>query len=131
MHMFTTTPDTAPKAEEIRPSEEILHLFDEYTPFLTGKERDVLSILPEERILLDLRRSFPVCSFRYLLTARRGDGEVLYSLYAEYREGDCGCVRCLPDITTDPEEAEEFARGVAKGLVYPRQLKEVYEDVFF
>lgn len=131
MHIFMAAPGTAPQTEEIQPSEETLCLFDDYTPFLTENDRDVLSVLPGERPLLDLRRSISDCSFRYLLTGRAQTEGMLFSLYAEYREGDRGCVRCLPDLTTDPEEAMDFTRGVAKGLVYPRQLEEVYEDVFF
>ena len=77
-----------------------------------------------EKMILLLKKSLGKKLFRYAL----GEGELTYSVYAEYLDEKTHTVGSVPDFSNEKEPAEAFCRLLARILATPLSLEAIYED---
>ncbi len=83
-----------------------------------------------ERSVLYLSKNLGPTHFRYILAERLEDGAPLYSIYAEFKDGERHTVGSIPDFSPLKETSEAFCRLLARTLATPLSLEDIYEDMF-
>ena len=82
-----------------------------------------------ETVVLLLKKNLGHARFRYFLAERSVEGAPMYTVYADYRDEAIHTASAILDLTPLRETAEGFCRLLAKMLVTPLSLEDIYEDL--